>query len=201
LALSDAIPMKNYLALALTLLATACGGGGGGGGGGNDSNYAGNIVIDLERDHIDSGDLTRVALEVVDINPKGAIMKIRLSKSLRFVANSAVMFPDRKEERPTAPDKRADTDNERFLVFFIDPRDALGGDFMSLAFNLKGTSGDKHGFIEVDLDNNDPNIPDSKEFDAAAPRFTAKERRSVHIEGDSIEPTPTATPVGTVTPG
>jgi hypothetical protein len=190
--------MKTYLTLALTLLASACGGGGGGGA---DSNYAGNIVIDLERDQIDSGDLTRVSLEVVDINPKGSILKIRLSKSLRFVANSAVMFPDRKEEHPTAPDKRAETENERFLVFFLDPRDAIGGDFMSLAFNLKGISGDKKGFIEVDLDNNDPNIPDSKEFDATAPRFTAKEHRSIYIEGDSAEPTPTATPVGTGTPG
>lgn len=191
--------MKILRALTLATLITACGGGGGGGGG-SDSNYAGNIVIDLERDHIDSGDLNRISLEVVDINPKGSLLKIRLSKSLLYVKGSAMLFPNREEERPTSPDDRVATDNERFLVFFLDPSDAIGGDFISLSFNVKGVTGDKSGFIEVDLDNNDPSIPDSQEFDPNSPRFTPKERRSIYIDADTSEPTPTPTPAGTGTP-
>jgi hypothetical protein len=191
--------MKIILTIALATLITACGGGGGGGGG-SDTNYAGTIALDLERDHIDSGDLNRVSLEVVDINPNGSLLKIRLSKSLLYVKGSAVLFPNRDEERQTSPDDRVATDNERFLVFFLHPSDALGGDFISLSFNVKGITGDKRGFIEVDLDNNDPSIPDSQEFDPKSPRFTPKERRSIYVDSDTSEPTPTPTPSGTQTP-
>jgi len=190
--------MKILRAIAIATIITACGGGGGGGG--SDSNYSGNIAIDLERDHIDSGDINRVSLEVVDINPNGSVLKIRLSKSLLFVKGSAVLFPGRDEESETTPDERAETDNERYLVFFLYPSDAIGGDFISLSFNVKGITGDKKGFIEVDLDNNDPSIPDEQEFDAASPRFTAKVHRSIYIDADSSEPTPTPTPSGTGTP-
>jgi hypothetical protein len=190
--------MKILRAIILATIVTACGGGGGGS---TDSNYTGNIVIDLERDHIDSGDINRVSLEVVDINPKGSLLKIRLSKSLLYVKGSAVLFPHREEERPTAPSDRVATEEERFLVFFLYPSDAIAGDFISLSFNVKGIAGDKRGFIEVDLDNNDPSIPDSQEFDPSAPRFTAKERRSIYIDADTSEPTPTPTPSGTQTPG
>lgn len=191
--------MKILRAIILATIMTACGGGGGGGS--SDSNYAGNIVMDLERDHIDSGDINRVSLEVVDINPNGSLLKIRLSKSLLYVKGSAVLFPQREEERPTSPDDRVATDDERFLVFFLYPSDAIGGDFISLSFNVKGITGDKAGFIEADLDNNDPSIVDSQEFDPSAPRFTAKERRSIYIDSDTTEPTPTPTPSGTQTPG
>lgn len=187
--------MKILQTIAIATLLTACGGGGGGES--SDSNYAGNIAIDLERDHIDSGDINRISLEVVDINPNGSLLKIRLSKSLLYVKGSAVLFPQRNEQRPTAPDDRVATDDERFLVFFLYPHDALGADFISLSFNVKGITGDKDGFIEVDLDNNDPSIPDIQEFDPNAPRFTAKERRSIYIDSDTSEPTPTPTPSGT----
>jgi hypothetical protein len=86
------------------------------------------------------------------------------------------------------------------VVFFLYPNEAINGDFISLSFKVKGLSGDKRGFIEVDLDNNDPNVSDSSEFNPSAPRFTAKERRSIYVETDTSEPTPTPTPSGTETP-
>lgn len=183
--------MRLLYTLSLAFFLTSCGGGGGGG---TDSNYPGNIVIDLERDHIDSGDMNRISLEVVDINALGSVLKVRISRSLQYVRGSATLFPNRREERPLAPDDRYSTDNERFLVFFLYPRDAIGGDFISLSFDLKAVSGDKEGFIEVDLDNNDPKIPDGREFNPMSPQFTAKERRSIYIEPDSTQPTPTPMP-------
>ncbi len=189
--------MNIFRIIVIATFITACGGGSGGGS--SDSNYAGDIVLDLERDHIDSGDINRVSLEVVNINPKGSLLKIRLSKSLLYVKGSAILFPNRDEQRPTIPDDRVATDEERFLIFFLYPEDALGGDFISLSFNVKGITGDKRGFIEVDLDNNDPSIPDAQEFDPNAPRFTAKQRRSIYIDSDTSEPTPTPAPSGTET--
>ena len=183
------------------VLVASCGGIGGGGGGGSTVNYEGDFYLDLERDHIDSGDLNRISVEVANLNPEGSILKLRISRSLRYVTNSGVLFPDRDEERAVAPDELASTDSERYIVFFLDPRDAIGGDYISLKFTLRAVAGDEDGYIEVDLDNNDPSIPDSREFSGDNARFTAKERRSIFIEPDSSEPVSTPTPATSGTPG
>ena len=200
-AISNLLGFFNKQLKAILIASLALGCGGGGGGGSSDSNYAGNIAIDLERDHIDSGDLNNIKIEVVDLNPNGSILKIRLSKSLSYVRGSGLLFAGREEEREISADDKATTDTENFVVFFLYPNEAINGDFISLSFKVKGLSGDKSGFIEVDLDNNDPSVPDSGEFNPSAPRFTAKERRSIYVDSDTSEPTPTPTPSGTETPG
>ncbi len=182
---------RTCLALSIGLL-YACGGiGGGGGGGGSDDNEAGDVWLDLERDEIDSGDLTNVSVDVANINPKGAILKFRFSRSLKYVKNSGIMFPDREEERRVSPSDEVGTEYERYVVFFLYPDQAIGGDFVSLKFTLKAVTGDEEGFIEVDLDNNDPNVADGREFQADMARFTAKHQRSIYIHPESSAPTPT----------
>jgi hypothetical protein len=198
--ISRLIKSLHLQAIFVASLVASCGGGGGGGGGGSDSNYAGNIAIDIERDHIDSGDLNNINIEVVGLNPDGSILKIRLSKSLSLVRGTPLLFAGRDEERQISVDEKVSTENENFLVFFLYPQDAINGDFVSLSFKVKGMSADKRGFIEVDLDNNDPSVSDKSEFDPNAPRFTAKERRSIYVDTDTSEPTPTPTPSGTETP-
>jgi hypothetical protein len=116
------------------------------------------------------------------------------------------MFPDREEEMRVSPTEDVATDYERYVVFFLEPEQAIGGDYVSIRFTLKAIAGDEDGFIEVDLDNNDPNVADSREFKPSAARFTAKQRRSVYVEPESSAPTPTpgaettGTPTGTGTP-
>jgi len=187
--------MKRELSLLFTFILCSCGGGGGGGG--SESNVAGNLSLQIERDNLDSGDLTQVRLEVRDLNEGGAILKVRSSTSLRYVRNTAVLFPDRDEELRVSPSTDQGTDNERYLVFFLSADDALGGDFVELEFTMKATKGDRDAFIEVDLDNNDPNIADSKEFSITSPRFSAVEARGLYIEPDASDPTPAPEPSGT----
>jgi hypothetical protein len=188
--------MKRLLTLLLVTILSSCGGGGGGGGG-SDTNFAGDLSLDLERDNLDSGDLTQVRIEVRDLNKSGAILKIRSSTSLRYVRNTAVLFPDRDEELRITPSTDQATDNERYLVFFLSSEDALGGDFIQLELTMKATKGDDDAFIELDLDNNDSNIPDSKEFSVESPRFSAVVERGLYIARDASEPTPTPVPSGT----
>jgi hypothetical protein len=188
----------------LVALLASCGGiGGGGGGGGGSENFEGDFYLDLERDHIDSGDLNKISVEVANLNPEGAILKLRVSRSLRYVPKSAVFFPNRDEQREVEPNELVPTDNERFIVFFLNPKDAIGGEYVSIELTLRAVAGDKEGFIELDLDNNDPAILDSREFSGDTPKFTAKERRSIYIEPDSTmaTATPTAAASGTAASG
>lgn len=189
--------MKRLVILFLVTMLISCGGGGGGGG--SDTNFTGDLSLDLERDDLDSGDLTQVKIEVRDLNENGAILKIRTSTSLRYVRNTAVLFPHRDEELRVSPSTDQATDNERYLVFFLSPDDAIGGDYIQLELTMKATRGDEDAFIELDLDNNDANIPDSKEFSITSPRFSAVVERGLYIARDVSEPTPTPEPSGTAT--
>jgi hypothetical protein len=110
-----------------------------------------------------------------------------------------VLFPDRDEELRVSPSTDQATDNERYLVFFLSPEDAIGGDYIQLEFTMKATKGDDDAFIELDLDNNDVNIPDSKEFSITNPRFSAVVERGLYIARDASEPTPTPEPSGAAT--
>lgn len=189
------IAIQKPLLLTLVLGFTSCGGLGGGSGGGSSPNDAGDVSLTVEKDYLDSGDLNQVNVEVANLNRDGIVLKIRTSKSLRYVQNSAILFPDRKEKSRLSPAEEASTNQERYLVFFLDRQDALGDDYIALRLDIKATEGDEDAFVEVDLDNNDPNVPDSKEFKSSAPRFSAIERRGVYIAPDASEqadPTPTA---------
>lgn len=194
--------MKKILCvISIGCLIASCGvGGGGGGGGGSDANHEGDVSVDLERDNLDSGDLSRVNVEVRNLNPDGAILKFRSSRSLRYVKNSAIRFPRRDEERRITPYKDASTDNERYLVFFLYPDDAIDGDFISIQFDMKATTGDNDAFMEVDLDNNDQNVADSKEFSVDSPRFSALQRFDIFIAPDASQGTPTPVAGASPTP-
>jgi hypothetical protein len=198
---SQTLSFKALLVAGIVGILASCGGiGGGGGGGGSSANYEGDLYLEVERDHIDSGDLNRITAEVANLNPQGSILKFRISRSLRFVANSAVFFPGRDERRSVTPDVVDSTENERYIVFFLDPREAIDREYVSLQFNLRAVAGDEDGFIEIDLDNNDTTIADRREFSVENAKFTAKDRKSIYIEPDSSTPNSTPTPAASGTP-
>ena len=184
---------------ALSAAIASCGGigGGGGGDGGGTANYPGSLSLSVERDRIDSGDMNRVQIEINDLNPDGAILKFHYPNSLRYVENSAILFPDREEQSDISPYDEVSIDGERYLVFFLYPSSALNDVFISLEFDLKATKSDSEAYVEVDLDNNDLNIVDRLEFKASSPRFSALERWDIVIEGESTDPTPTPGPTKT----
>lgn len=184
---------------ALSAAIASCGGigGGGGGDGGGTANYPGSLTLSVERDRIDSGDMDRVQIEINDLNPDGAILKFHYPNSLRYVGNSAILFPNREEQSDISPYDEVSIDGERYLVFFLYPSSALNDVFISLEFDLKATKSDSEAYVEVDLDNNDLNIVDRLEFKASSPRFSALERWDIVIEGESTDPTPTPGPTKT----
>ena len=171
--------------------------GGGGGGGGSSPNYAGSLSFNVERSVIDPGDKNRVTVEISDLNPSGAILKFRYPTALRYVANSASLFPGSDSEVGIAPFDETTLDGSRYLIFFLYPSSAIGDTYISLEFDLKAVKSNPEAFVEVDLDNNDNTVPDSLEFRPSDPRFSAVERWDVVIEGQSTDGTPTPITTGT----
>lgn len=179
-------------------MCVACGGiGGGGGGGGSDTNDPGELALTVDRSHIDSGDIVRIRLDVFDINENGVVLKLKFTKALSFMRGSAFFYKDEDKERAVTPNFDTSDADARYLVFIFSRRSAYGRSHISLDLDLKAIAGDPEGYIEVDLDNNDPIVPDSQEFSANNPRFSAQERSDMRIDGSpgagSATPTPAAT--------
>jgi hypothetical protein len=118
---------------------------------------------------------------------------------LIYSKNSAVVFPGEKFERNFPPFTEATTAGERYLVFFVYPRQETG-DAVRLVLNLKAIEADEDSFIELGISNNDPNIPDSSEFSVSQPFFSAEDRASVFIRGVAASATPTPATSGTPSP-
>jgi hypothetical protein len=182
------------------LTVASCGGGGGGGGGGSSSgdgsNDPGYTTFQLERDSLDTGDITNASVTVYDINPQGVVLKFYYPLSLRFLPNSAFIYTGNSETPEAVTPIGATTEEGRYLVFFLSPAPDGEPNQRTVQINLKAVSGDQEAFLEIDLDNNDPTIPDSYEFNAGKPNFTAIDRFNVDIGG---KPAGTPTPVGTGT--
>lgn len=180
----------------------ACGGiGGGGGGGGSDTNDPGEIALTLDRSHIDSGDIARVRVDVFDINENGVVLKLKFTKALSFMRGSAFFYKDEDKERAVTPNFDTSDADSRYLVFIFSRRSAYGKSHISLDLDLKAIAGDPEGYIEVDLDNNDPIVPDSQEFSASNPRFSAQERSGMRIDGSTGAGSATPTPAATAAAG
>ena len=183
---------------ALSALIASCGGGGGGSSSDSSSpNDAGSVSLNVEKGEMDSGDKNRVRVEIDNLNPNGVLLKFHYPAALRYVANSATLFPGLEEETRISPYDEATLKGERYLVFFLYPSAALNDTYIALEFDLKAIKSNSDAYVEVDLDNNDRGVPDSNEFRAATPRFSALERWDVEIVGESTDPTPTPAPTRT----
>jgi len=186
----------SVVTLVTAVLATACGGGGGGGGP-RSSNDPGEIALWLERGAVDSGDLCRVRVDVFNPNPDGVVLKFRFPTSIRYSKNSAVLFPGNDDERFISPSFETTAEDFRYVVFMLSEDEIRYGEYSTLELNLKAIQADPDAIVAVDIDNNDPNVPDSREFDLKRPRFTAVEELGLEIRGDlptsgTPSPTPTA---------
>lgn len=177
-------------------IVTSCGGGGGGGSAA--ANAPGDAALSVERGTVDSGDLFRVNVEMFDPNPTGVILKLRFDKAIRYSPNSALLAPGKREQARLDPAFEVTVGDYRYLVFFISPQAINFRDYLSFGLTLKAISTNAAAPIGVDLDSNDPNVPDSREFDEKRPRFTPLDESWVRIRGDeTVDGTPTPKPTPT----
>lgn len=193
--------VRSLILTAALVAAASCGVGGGGGGGSDSSqNYEGYTDFQLERDSLDSGDYTDVTLTVYDINQNGIFVKFHYPASLRFMAGSAMTYSgDADTWQKTSPLAATSTGTDKYLVFTVSPPPADQTNRVTISFTMKAVSGDQSAYIEVDLDNNNPNVPDNLEYNANDPQFTSDDRWNISIGGAGA-PTPTPAATGSATP-
>lgn len=200
---------RLLIPVTIGLAVASCGGigGGGGGGGSEGDNYPGYTELQVERDSLDSGDLTDVTLTVYDINPNGVFVKFHYPASLKYQAGSLMSYSgDADSWVTTTPFDSVTVGTDKYLVLRVTRPPEDESNRVAISLTLRAVSGDPSAYIEVDLDNNDLTIPDGQEFDNTNPQFSSDDRWNISIAGPAAAtPTPAATgsvtPAATTTPG
>ncbi len=170
--------LKALLTLFLSLSLISCGGGGGGDG---DFVGAGTVSISVSPSIIDVGDRMRIRVDMGDINDDGVILKLRFPDGLRYVPNTGSFEVDGNED-DIEPDINQESENDIYLVLFLDADDFGEGRNGVVFVQLEGIEQTSTGKVEVDLDVNDAEIPDNGEFDIEEPEFQAEDQRDIKVE-------------------
>lgn len=179
----------------LSLYAAGCGGGGGGGS--SDSDNPADVALSVRPKELDTGDFTSIEIDVSNVNPSGILLKVAFPDALAYVRGSSTLDPDDAEPARFEPSIVEEASDVIYLVYFIGPTSLGESGRGVLQFRLKAIAQLADGFVSIDADQNDPQISDSREFDADAPNFTAVDQEDIEVTDGSS--TPTAAPSGTVT--
>jgi hypothetical protein len=173
--------------LVVLLFLVGCGGGGSvsfGGGG------AALVSITANPKKIDIQDRTMVRIKLKEVNRNGIAVKIRFSNKLEYAPNTTflrVLGEDKKFE----PDFNVRDGNVRYLVYFIE-RSNFGdlpeeddlettSEEGELRLELTGRERIQNSTIEVDVDVDDPLIPNDQEFSVEEPGFQAEAEASISV--------------------
>lgn len=164
---------------------TSCGGGGGGGGDG-DEDFVGAalVAIATSPSEIDTGDRTRVTVEIAEVHENGIAVKIRFPTGLAYIPSSAFLQVQRSSLDAT-PTHNLPSGNNNFLVFFFS-KGAFGDNSGTLVLELEGLSSVTDGVVEVDADVDDPRVDNQAEFTVENAEFAAEDAADIAVEGSSL---------------
>ncbi|MCB0353676.1 MAG: hypothetical protein KDD64_09135 [Bdellovibrionales bacterium] len=170
---------KWFLAIVLAgviLVTVGCGGGGGGGPVQNPES----LDISVSPSQIDSGEATTVTLRVRGVS-SSFVLKLSYPRGLRYEDFSSAVEQRNDVEVSLDPTEYR-SEEVRYLVFFLSEDDFDENGDGEIVLRLRGEN-EAQGNISVDVDENDPNVSDSSEFDVDDPDFTSEKSKSIRVIG------------------
>jgi predicted small secreted protein len=156
---------------------TACGGSGGG-----DDTYAGaaRVHITASPTKIDSGDRTKVSIDVSEVHENGIALKVRYPEGLSYVVDSAILEVNQREI-DLAPAVNETIDGDVYLVIYITQSMIDEGEQGTIVIELEGYDKVNDGRIAVDPDVDDPLVANATEFNAEDPQFDEEDGVDIQV--------------------
>lgn len=163
---------------------------GGGDDAGPGSSGAAEVSVTTSPKTIDVQDRTMTRIRLADVNRNGIVVKIRFPSKLEYVSGTSYLKVE-EEDRDVNPDVSVQDGSKRYLVFFF-PRSYFGdvpdsededegSETGELRLELVGRERLSSGTIEVDVDVDDPTIPNSSEFTLDNTAFQAESDASIEV--------------------
>ncbi len=171
--------LSPALGVFIALFSVGCGGGGGGGGG---FVGAANVSLQARPTSIDTGDNTRLTVQISEVHEDGIALKVRFPKALTYVPDSAILDADDTEYDVT-PEDNVSINNYTYLVFYFDRSTFGNADFGSFTLELKAKTEVEDETIGVDADIDDPLVDNTHEFQSDNPEFAAESEVSIRVRG------------------
>lgn len=155
-----------------------------GGGGSDDSGFngGGRVFISLEPSSIDVGDRSQVRVDIFDVNEDGVVVKVLFPDALSYVGGTAQLEVDGDETEITPDVDTAGNNDDRYLVFFFSEDDFDKDAEGTVRFELQANDSVNDGEISVDLDIDDPTVPNNSEFSVQSPKFQAEDSARIDVD-------------------
>lgn len=157
----------------------------GGGGGGEDTVDSGIATVRIRNtpNLIDIGDTTFVTLDVYDIIDDGSIiLKIQAPEGLNYLlGSSSIELGGSQVIRDPDMVFNSATDRSNYLVYFVSKFELQERNNLTLRFQLTGENPVANGAIGVDVDLDNPNIPNANEVEVENPKFSAEDETAIKV--------------------
>lgn len=158
------------------------------GGGGSDPYEPASVSVDVSPYAIDSGDNTTVTVDYWKNTDDDFVIKVRYPVNIKYVLDSSTLEVKGKV-LDAGPDVAFQDEESGYLAYFIDRSKAPRASQGKLTFVMQGlTDLQTGGKVEVDVDLDDPDVPDKEEFSSTEIKFTAQEYDDIRVG-----PAPTTT--------
>lgn len=183
--------LQALLVLSLTShTLLGCGGGGGSSSGDSGGDFVGaaNVSIRATPSKIDSGDRTRISIDLSDVHENGIAVKVRFPVGLQYVKSSAFLnVGEKKLDVSPTINETDEKEDVIYLLFYLKqgqfkrPGEEYSGEQGSLTFQLEGRDSINDGEIEVDPDVDDPAEDNATEFKLDNPEFVAEDSTPIQV--------------------
>lgn len=165
---------KQILISLSVIILASCGGGGGG----SDDTFIGaaQIISKTSPKTIDTGDRSRLTVEMSEIHADGIVVKIRYPEGLDYVSGSAQIEID-GVNNDLEPDFESNANGNNYLIFLLSQASFGLKNTGLLSLELVGLDEIISGKIEVDADVRS----DDFSFDPQNPDFTSEGSASIKV--------------------
>jgi hypothetical protein len=136
--------------------------------------------VRAEPDAIDSGDRMDVEVEISDITVDRFAIKIRFPTGLSYVGDTS-FYELNNTLVDTGPTTNVSDSSYNYLVYYTTRSNFGSQEKGSLWIVLEGVSDVSDGYVEVDIDIDNPDTSNSTEFDVSAPKFDAQSDARVQV--------------------
>jgi len=154
-----------------------------GGDNSNDNKFIGAAIVSVETSpkKFDTGDRTKVKVQISDLHPNGISLKINIPSNLEYV-NGTGVIKIKDQSFPLSPQSIVNSNQGLFLVFYMN-NSIFDNHTGELFFELEAINPLEYGLIAVDADVDDPAIDNSVEFSSLNPEFIAEDSVEIEVIG------------------
>ncbi len=131
------------------------------------------VTSKAEPNTIDTGDRSRLTIDISEVHENGILLKVRFGKALAYVPSSSSLYMEGSQSKESiTPFITTESSEFTYLVYFLSKSQFGAQNKGKIQFELKAIKAGNVVSVEVDPDVDDPDISNDVEFTVKEPNFS-----------------------------